>query len=221
MKKINIAIDGYSACGKSSTAKKVAQKFKYDFIDSGAMYRAVTLFFLKEHINLQKTVDLVEALDKCHISFDGLSVLLNDEKVDDAIRYVEINERVSRISAISEVRRKMVTQQQKIGENKGVVMDGRDIGTVVFPSAELKVFMTAEIEVRAKRRREELKTKGMNDTVANITRNLLERDRRDSTRDDSPLRMANNAIEIDTTHLTLDEQINQVVALAKKIIHAD
>lgn len=221
MKKIVIAVDGFSACGKSSTAKQVAIKLDYHFIDSGAMYRAVTLFFLREEIAWDDTDEVVEALARCSITFEGASVKLNGLNVSDQIRSSEVNAHVSAVSAISEVRRKMVKQQQEIGEEKGVVMDGRDIGTVVFPNAELKVFMTAEINVRAQRRQKEMLEKGMNDSLENIINNLLDRDQLDSTRQDSPLRKADDAIEIDTTHLTLQEQIDQIVEMANEKIYAD
>lgn len=219
MKKIVIAIDGYSACGKSSTAKQVAKHLGYTFIDSGAMYRAVTLFFLTEKVSLQSANDVARKLKDCNISFAGSSIVLNGEIVDEEIRTVKVNENVSQVSAISEVRRKMVSQQQLIGEGKEVVMDGRDIGTVVFPEAELKIFMTAEIRVRAERRQKELASKGVEESIENIEKNLLERDDIDSNRADSPLRMAADAIEIDTTHLTLEGQIEQIVQMAKDKIN--
>lgn len=219
MKKIVIAIDGYSACGKSSTAKQVANQLGYTFIDSGAMYRAVTLFFLDTGVSLEDDQEVSRALQLCSISFDGPNILLNGKQVNEEIRLVSVNEHVSQVSAISEVRRKMVRQQQQIGEKKAVVMDGRDIGTVVFPEAELKVFMTAEIGVRAERRQRELESKGLNGSLGSIEKNLLDRDRIDSSRADSPLEKSDDAIEIDTTHLTLDGQIEQIVDMAKDIIN--
>ncbi|MEQ9404182.1 MAG: (d)CMP kinase [Cyclobacteriaceae bacterium] len=221
MNKIVIAIDGYSACGKSSTAKQVAARLGYHFIDSGAMYRAVTLFFLQNGVETDNTEEVTSALNRCNISFSGLSIFLNEANVDEEIRSIQVNESVSRISAIPEVRKKMVKQQKEIGRQKGVVMDGRDIGTVVFPDAELKIFMTAEIETRAKRRQKEMSDKGMNDSLENIVRNLLARDHMDSTRKDSPLRKAEDAVEIDTTDLTLEGQIAQIVSMAKEKINAN
>ena len=152
MRKIVIAIDGYSACGKSSTAKQVAKALNYHYIDSGSMYRAVTLFFLQEKVDIRNDESVKGALDECTITFRNGSIFLNGNVVDSEIRAMDVNQHVSEVSAISEVRRKLVSQQQEIGKDKGVVMDGRDIGTVVFPAAELKIFMTAEITVRAKRR---------------------------------------------------------------------
>lgn len=219
LKRIVIAIDGYSACGKSSTAKQVAKHLGYTFIDSGAMYRAITLFFLKENVSLDDAAMVEEKLNECNISFEGSSLMLNGKNVDVEIRSIEVNGNVSQVSAISEVRRKMVKQQQLIGEEKDVVMDGRDIGTVVFPDAELKVFMTAEIRVRAERRQRELVAKGVEESLENIERNLQERDHIDSSRADSPLRMAEDAVEIDTTQLTLEGQIDQIVQMAKDIIN--
>ena len=219
MKKIVIAIDGYSACGKSSTAKQVAERLGYTFIDSGAMYRAVTLFFLRNNVDLSSQKDVDKALGELNISFQGRFTLLNGEDVSDAIREKNINENVSAVSAISAVRKKMVEQQRKIGINKEIVMDGRDIGTVVFPDAELKIFMTAEMEVRATRRQKELEEKGIKYDLSDIIQNLENRDRVDSTREDSPLMKAENAIELDTTKLTLEDQISQIVQMANKLIH--
>lgn len=219
MRKIVIAIDGYSACGKSSTAKQVASQLGYTFIDSGAMYRAVTLHFLENNIDLNNADEVSDSLDQLELWFDKESLVLNGKKVDAEIRTHRVNEHVSEVSAISSVRKKMVSQQQAIGSNKGVVMDGRDIGTVVFPEAELKVFMTAELGIRAKRRQKELLLKGIEESLENIENNLVERDRVDSNRADSPLKKAEDAIEIDTTNITLEEQIEQVVGLAKERIN--
>jgi len=221
LKKIVIAIDGYSACGKSSTAKQVAHQLGYTFIDSGAMYRAVTLFLLNKEVKLDNTNKIIKYLKDIEISFEGSSILLNGKNVDSEIRSKEVNENVSAVSAVSPIRRKMVDQQQEIGKEKGVVMDGRDIGTVVFPEAELKIFMTAEMTVRAQRRQKELLGKGIEDSLESIAQNLQERDHVDSTRSDSPLKMAEGAIEIDTTNITLEEQIVQIVELAKEIIDGD
>lgn len=216
-----IAIDGYSACGKSSTAKQVASILDYNFIDSGAMYRAVTLYLLNKNIDFSTTPFEFNQLDEIEISFEGPSILLNGSNVDIEIRTQEVNQNVSIVSAISEVRRKLVEQQREIGKSKGVVMDGRDIGTVVFPNADLKIFMTADMEIRAQRRQSELSNKGIELSLVSITENLIERDRIDSTRADSPLIKAEDAIEIDTTNITLKEQIAQIVELAKERINED
>jgi len=183
------------------------------------MYRAVTLFFLEENVQIANENAVSDALQACEITFSGLSILLNGRNVDNEIRLSDVNEAVSDVSAISSVRQKMVAYQQELGKDRGVVMDGRDIGTVVFPDAELKLFMTAEIDVRVKRRRKELKKKGIFEDLETIKRNLLERDRIDSTRKDSPLRKAEDAIEIDTTDLTLEGQIEMIVEMAKSIIN--
>lgn len=196
----------------------MAVKLGYHYIDTGAMYRAVTLFFLEEEIDIADHHTVDEALGRVNLVLDGLSVKLNQKVVDKEIRMGSVNELVSKVSAISSVRAKMVAYQQELGINRGVVMDGRDIGTVVFPDAELKLFMTADIEVRVDRRMKELTAKGMEQEREVIRRNLLERDRIDSTRKDSPLRKAEDAIEIDTTNLTLDGQIDMIVEMAKKII---
>ena len=220
MNKIVIAIDGYSGTGKSSTAKQVASRLGYTYIDSGAMYRAVTYFFLSNEIDFTKIIEVVKSLEDCYIGFNGTSIFLNGKNIDHEIRTMEVNQNVSPVSAISEVRTKLVEQQRKMGEEKGVVMDGRDIGTVVFPNAELKVFMTAEIDVRAERRRKELIKKGMDEDLEIIKENLKARDHIDSNREDSPLKMAEDAKEIDTSQLTLNQQIDKIVEMAEEIIYA-
>ncbi|WP_436515680.1 (d)CMP kinase [Ekhidna sp. To15] len=217
--KIVIAIDGYSGTGKSSTAKQVASRLGYTYIDSGAMYRAVTYFFLANNIDFKK-IDIAESLKNCTINFEGPSIYLNGECIDHEIRTMEVNQNVSAVSTISEVRTKLVEQQREMGQKKGVVMDGRDIGTVVFPNAELKVFMTADTDIRAERRRKELEKKGIHESIEGIKSNLIERDKIDSSREDSPLKMASDAKEIDTSHLTLDEQINKIIVMAESIIYA-
>lgn len=218
--KIVIAIDGYSGTGKSSTAKQVASRLGYNYIDSGAMYRAVTYFFLSNNIDFNRESNVEESLENCSITFDGTSILLNGEQIDDEIRTMEVNQNVSAVSTISTVRAKLVEQQRKMGEKKGVVMDGRDIGTVVFPEAELKVFMTADMDIRAERRRKELEKKNIHESSKVIKDNLKERDRIDSTRVDSPLKKAKDAVEIDTSHLTLNQQIDKIVKMAESIIYA-
>jgi len=218
-RKIVIAIDGYSACGKSTTAKEVARILGYRYIDSGAMYRAVTLYFLDNHISLSNPKEIVKALAQIHISFKvnskGASeTYLNNMNVEKEIRKMRISENVSPVSAIKDVRVAMVEQQRRMGKEKAIVMDGRDIGTVVFPTAELKFFMTADMIVRAIRRQKELlendKLVDLDDVIENIT----QRDKIDTTRKESPLRKAADAITIDTTHITIDEQVDEVVRYA-------
>lgn len=224
MKKIVIAVDGYSACGKSSTAKEVASRLGYIYIDTGAMYRAVTLFFLRDYINLTNPKDIEKALDQINISFipntsTGINeTYLNGLNVEQEIRGMDVSGKVSEVSAIPKVRSAMVEQQRKLGKNKAVVMDGRDIGTFVFPQAELKVFMTADFDVRAARRQQELLEKGEMIGIEEVKKNLKHRDTIDTTRAESPLKKADDAYIIDTTELTMEEQIEQIVRLAKKII---
>ncbi|QSE99028.1 (d)CMP kinase [Fulvivirga lutea] len=228
MKKIVIAIDGYSACGKSSTAKGVASVLGYTYIDSGAMYRAVTLYFDRNHVSITNTQEVKKALENIDITFivndkTGLNeTYLNGLNVEDEIRKMYISKQVSQVSMIKEVRVEMVSQQQKLGKKKGVVMDGRDIGTVVFPDAELKLFMDADIYVRAGRRQQELLDKGQMIGLEEIMENLKERDRIDTTRKESPLVKAEDATIVDTTFRTLEEQIEEVVNLAlSKILDGD
>jgi cytidylate kinase len=225
VKKINIAVDGHAGCGKSSTAKQVALRLNYLFIDSGAMYRAVSLFFLRHGVNFQSDGPAVEAalkdifIDFVHkVGKDFPEVRLNGEEVEGEIRKAEVSAIVSPVSVLGSVREAMVAQQQRMGADKGVIMDGRDIGTVVFPDAELKVFMTAEVEVRARRRLAEMEAKGLQASLEEVVNNLQERDHIDSTREVGPLRQAEDAIVIDTTYLTLEEQIEQVYNLAMERI---
>jgi CMP/dCMP kinase len=219
VRKIIIAIDGYSACGKSTTAKEVAAIFGYRYIDSGAMYRAVTLFFLDNHISVTNPKEIEKALVQIrlsfHVNFHGATeVFLNGVNVERKIRKMRVSENVSPVSTIKEVRHAMVYQQRKLGKDKGIVMDGRDIGTVVFPDAELKLFLTADIQVRAARRQQELLEKEKLIDLDTIITNITERDRIDSTRKESPLLKATDAIEMDTSHITIDEQVDEVVRLA-------
>ena len=221
MRKIIIAIDGYSACGKSTTAKEVAKIFGYRYIDSGAMYRAVTLYFLEHHIALTNPKEIVKALDEIKISFvinsKGISeTFLNGISVEKKIRKMRISENVSQVSVLKEVRNAMVAQQRKMGKEKAVVMDGRDIGTVVFPSAELKLFLTADILTRAFRRQKELLERADMVDMDAIIANLNQRDQIDSTRKESPLIKAQDAIILDTTHVTIDEQVDEVIRLAMR-----
>ncbi|MBO6760795.1 MAG: (d)CMP kinase, partial [Roseivirga sp.] len=205
MAKINIAIDGLSGCGKSSTAKAVAKTLGYKFIDTGAMYRAVTLYVLNEAVDLTSKESVIQALEQITIDFrynqesQKNETFLNGQNVEEEIRSMRVAGSVSQVAAIKEVRVAMVAQQQQMGKDKGVVMDGRDIGSVVFPEAELKLFMTASTEVRAKRRQAELREKGEEVALDEIMKNLEERDRIDSTRDESPLIKVEDAIEVDTS----------------------
>ncbi|MEQ8473308.1 MAG: (d)CMP kinase [Marinoscillum sp.] len=221
MGKIIIALDGFSGTGKSSTAKEVARALDYLYIDSGAMYRAVTLYFLNEAVDWNEQASVSNALANITITFHGNEIFLNGENVSMEIRTMRINENVSAVSAIKSVRESMVAQQQRIGRDKGIVMDGRDIGTVVFPKAELKVFMTANPRVRAERRQKELAQKGIDEKLHVIQENLLERDQKDSSRTESPLIKADGAVEIDTSGLTFDDQVHKIVSLAKEIIYAN
>jgi len=224
MRKIVIAIDGYSACGKSTTAKVVAQALHYLYIDSGAMYRAVTLFFHQNYINLSNPKQVKKALAQIEIAFklqeNGLDceTYLNGLNVEKEIRKMYISQRVSEVSALAPVREAMVALQKKMGKKKGVVMDGRDIGTVVFPGAELKVFMAADFDVRAGRRQKELLDKGQLVDLDEIKENLAKRDHIDSTREIGPLQQAKDAHFIDTTHMMLSEQVEEVLRLASGVI---
>lgn len=221
MEKIIIAIDGYSSCGKSTLAKSLSKALGYAYIDTGAMYRAVTYYFLHNSIDIEDTNAVEEALQKITIHFenDGTNnrTFLNNVDIEDEIRKMYISEFVSQVAAISSVRRSMVRQQQAMGETKGIVMDGRDIGTVVFQDAELKIFLTAEPDIRTKRRLDELKAKGHDVDFERIKTNLLERDRIDSTREDSPLKQAEDAIVIDNSHLTEKEQLDLTIELVNQI----
>jgi CMP/dCMP kinase len=221
MQRIVIAIDGYSGCGKSSTAKAVAKILNYTYIDSGAMYRAATLHFLNNHVTLSDPKDVSEKLESLEISFQinpengKQETFLNGVSVENEIRSMKVSEYVSEVSKIKEVRTALVAQQQHLGRKKGVVMDGRDISTVVFPNAELKVFMTADLKIRAERRQKELMEKGDMVDLDKIVQNLAERDKTDSNRKESPLLKAEDAVELDTSNLDFEEQVNQIVELAK------
>lgn len=223
-RKINIAIDGYSGCGKSTTAKAVAKALGYTYIDTGAMYRAVTLYFQQLSIDIKNPSEVEKALEKIEIQFvyqsesQKMHTYLNGKDVELEIRKPKVASYVSPVAAISAVRKALVYQQQKMGESKGVVMDGRDIGTVVFPDAECKFFMTADPDIRAQRRVDELKLSGVVATVESVKANLLERDQIDSNRADSPLKKAEDAIEIDTTNITIDQQIQKVLDIVQQNI---
>ena len=227
MQKITIAIDGFSSTGKSTVAKQLAKALGYVYVDSGAMYRAVTLFamqngFINEtHFDSDKLIanlNTVEISFKFNNKLGFAEVFLNDKNVESEIRTLEVSQFVSQVSEISEVRRMLVKQQQQMGKNKGVVMDGRDIGTVVFPEAELKIFMTASAETRAKRRFQELLEKGANVGYDEVLENVTSRDKIDTTREDSPLTKANDAIEIDNSYLSIEEQYKMLLELAEETI---
>ncbi len=219
MRKIIVAIDGYSACGKSTTAKETARILGYRHVDSGAMYRAVTLYLLEHHVALTNPKEVDKALEKIKIFFrvnkHGLTeAYLNGLNVEKEIREMRVSEYVSQVSALAQVRHAMVELQRKMGKERAIVMDGRDIGTVVFPDAELKLFMGADILVRAFRRQRELLSRDEMIEIDTIVDNLLKRDKIDSTRKESPLRKADDAIALDTTHITVDEEVDLVARLA-------
>ncbi|WP_187261036.1 (d)CMP kinase [Pontibacter beigongshangensis] len=228
MKKIVIAIDGYSSCGKSTTAKRVAAELGYAYIDTGAMYRAVTLYFLQNHVSFTNPKEIHKALDSIDISFHynpkagRNEVYLNGLNVEDEIRKMYISNQVSEVSVLVEVRRAMVAQQQKMGRKRGVVMDGRDIGTAVFPDAEVKIFMTADVDTRARRRQQELLDKKQLVNLDEIKANLEKRDLIDSTRTESPLRRAEDAYLLDTSYMMIDEQVEFVLnKVASKVLVND
>ncbi|MDA0196850.1 MAG: (d)CMP kinase [Bacteroidetes bacterium] len=223
--KITIAIDGYSGTGKSSTAKAVASKLGYIYVDSGAMYRAVTLHFLKNEIDLNDKTQVLNALENIQIDFSynkdlaRYETCLNENNVEESIRGMEVSNYVSAVSAIKAVRDAMIAIQRKLGEAKGVVMDGRDIGTVVFPNADLKFFLTADTKIRAERRQMELKESGNEVSLTDIIKNLEDRDKVDSSREISPLRRAEDAIEIDTTGLSFADQVGLIIDKANETIN--
>lgn len=228
MKKIVIAIDGYSSCGKSTMAKNLARHLGYVYVDTGAMYRAVTLYALRHQLfKADGEVDaasLQRAMPDIRISFQfnkqtgKPDTYLNDELVEQEIRTMQVSEKVSKIAALPFVRTALVAQQQRMGKDKGIVMDGRDIGTVVFPHAELKIFVTASAEVRAQRRYDELQQKGMPARYDDILKNVQERDYIDSHREVSPLRKADDAIELDNSNLTIDEQQQWLLHQVDKVL---
>ena len=230
MKKITIAIDGFSSCGKSTMAKDLAKKLGYVYVDTGAMYRAVTLYAMRNGLfnadGSVKTADLERQMSKINITFklnktaERPDTYLNNELVENDIRTLEVSNHVSQIAAVPFIREAMVAQQQRMGKDKGVVMDGRDIGTTVFPEAELKVFVTASAEVRAQRRYDELKEKGIPADFNDILKNVQERDYIDSHREVSPLRKAPDAIELDNSHMTIAEQSAWLMELVKQKIEA-
>lgn len=221
MKRITIAIDGFSSCGKSTMAKQLAKDLGYIYVDTGAMYRAVTLYALNHAFMAQNELqvkELLACLSKIDVAFtqEG-GVLLNGERVDDAIRSVEVSQWVSKVSSIKEVRQKMVELQRAMGSNKGVVMDGRDIGTVVFPDAELKIFVTAEPKVRAQRRYDEWTAKGMQVNFDEVLRNVIDRDFQDQHRAESPLKQADDAIVLDNSYMSRGEQQEWLMKQVEKV----
>lgn len=225
MKKILIAIDGYAACGKSTLAKQLASHLHYLFLDTGAMYRAVTLYLLDNHINWLNNKLLNDVLDNISITFQRnengkMHCLLNGDDVEEEIRSMRVSNKVSEVAAVSAVRKLLVQQQQIIGKEKGIVMDGRDIGTVVFPHAELKLFVTADMETRVQRRLLELQSNDIQVSEEDIRNNLIKRDHEETTRADSPLIKAPDAIVIDNTNLTPAEQFQIALNLAEKIIQS-
>jgi cytidylate kinase len=209
---IVVAIDGYSSCGKSTLAKALAKKLHFIYVDSGAMYRAVTLYFLRNNIDLDNQQQVTQALKNIHLNFHSRDyethITLNDEEVSEEIRQMHVSDNVSAVSAIHEVRVEMVKQQQRLGLSKNVVMDGRDIGTTVFPNAQVKIFMTADPKVRAERRYKELLPKNPTITLEEVFENIAHRDYQDTTRKESPLVRAKGAIILDNTNLTPQEQLN-------------
>ena len=227
MSKITIAIDGYSSCGKSTLAKALAQKLHYHYIDTGAMYRAVTIYCLRNNIISDSIIDkeaLLNALDKITVSFiyntetKTSEVFLNDEHVEREIRTMEVANNVSAVSSIKEVRSKMVAIQRKMGKDKGVIMDGRDIGSHVFPDAELKLFMTADEDIRTQRRLDELSSKGEYHTFEDVKQNLKKRDFDDTTRKENPLVQAEDAIVLDNTDISKEEQLEFVIKLINDLL---
>jgi CMP/dCMP kinase len=228
MNKIVIAIDGYSSCGKSTTAKALAAQLGYSYIDSGAMYRAVTLYFINNYIELTNPKAIDKALESIDIKFkfnaelNKSETFLNGLNVENEIRQMYVSDKVSEVSAIASVRYAMVLQQQRLGKKKGVVMDGRDIGTTVFPDAELKIFMTSDMYIRAKRRQDEYLNNGLLVEYEEVIKNLEKRDLIDTTRDESPLRKAEDAFLLDNTYMTIEEQVEYVFELAMlRIIQND
>jgi CMP/dCMP kinase len=228
LKKINIAIDGYSSCGKSTLAKQLAAHLGYIYIDSGAMYRAITWhamlsgFFKDKQLRKQA---LIDSLEKVNVSFANTPqlnnvIMLNGKAIESEIRQMEVSNNVSEVAAMPEVRNKLVELQRKMAADKGVVMDGRDIGTHVMPNAELKLFMTASPEIRAKRRFDEMQQKGIKGSLEEVMQNIAERDRIDTTRATNPLRQAGDAIVIDNTHLNTEEQFNLALKMVESRLNS-
>ncbi len=223
-RKIIIAIDGHSSCGKSTLARQLAAKLGYNYIDSGAMYRAITLYFLRQDVHMDDHNAILNALGDIHLSFEyneqhaASEIHLNEENVEPFIRDLIVAEKVSEVAAIKEVRAFAVAQQKKMGRKKGIVMDGRDIGTVVFPDAALKIFMTADPAIRVKRRFEELYETNRAINIEDVKTNLEMRDYIDSNREESPLRKADDAVVLDNSTLTREEQLDKVLQWVKEKI---
>ncbi len=224
MKQIIITLDGYSSCGKSTLARQLANELNYVFIDSGAMYRAITLYFLRQHIDWNNQKEVIKALQEISLDFQFNEVsgqsdmFLNDENVEALIRDMLVSEHVSEVAAIKEVREFGVAQQQQMGTKKSIVMDGRDIGTTVFPNAELKIFVTADPAIRVERRFKELIQKNPNISIEEVKSNLEMRDYLDTNREISPLRKANDAIDLDNSNMTREEQLALALQWAKQKI---
>jgi CMP/dCMP kinase len=227
MSKITIAIDGFSSCGKSTLAKALAAKLGYSYVDSGAMYRAVTLHAIRNNIIKRGKIDMSQLdklLEVVHLSFNynpvtkASDTYLNGENVEKEIRQMYISELVSKVSTVKEIRQKMVALQRELGKNKGVVMDGRDIGTNVFPHAELKLFMTADTDVRTQRRHDELTSKGFNISLDDVKQNLQQRDYADTHRKENPLTKAKDAIVLDNTDLNKEQQLEFVLKLINDLL---
>ena len=228
--KITIAIDGFSSTGKSTVAKQLAKELSYVYVDTGAMYRAITLYAMRKGYITKDSFDkesLIKDLPILDLKFvfdasrGFAAIYLNEENIEDEIRTMEVSQFVSRVSAVSQVREKLVFQQQQMGLEKGVVMDGRDIGTVVFPNAELKVFMTATAKERAERRFKEMKEQGQDVNYEEVLKNVMDRDHLDTTREDSPLVKAEDAIEIDNSSLNIDQQFQKILQLAKQTLASE
>jgi len=227
-KRLIIAIDGYSSCGKSTFARAIASELNYIYIDSGAMYRAVTLYCIRKGYldnGVPRTGDIIEDLGEIHISFvynpdiGSYETFLNSENVEREIRSIEVSSHVSRISQIQEVRARMVELQRQIGVYRGIVMDGRDIGTVVFPDADLKIFMTASVDIRAKRRYDELRGRNIDVDLEEVRMNIISRDIADENRDISPLRRADDAIVLDNSRMTVEQQMDWVMKIIRQKIN--
>ena len=228
--KITVAIDGFSSTGKSTVAKQLAKELSYVYVDTGAMYRAITLYAMRKKYITKDSFDvesLIHDLPSLNLKFifdESLgyaAIYLNDENIEDEVRTLEVSQYVSRVAALSKVREKLVAQQQEMGLEKGVVMDGRDIGTVVFPNAELKIFMTATAKERAERRFKEMKEQGQDVNYEEVLKNVMDRDHLDTTRKDSPLVKAEDAIEIDNSSLNIDEQFQKILQLVKQTLASE
>jgi len=221
---IIVAIDGYSSCGKSTVAKALAKKLHFIYVDSGAMYRAVTLYLLRNNIDVTDSRRIEEALENIHLNFHSRDyqthIILNGEEVSEEIRQMPVSEKVSDVSTLKAVRTEMVKQQQRLGKSKDIVMDGRDIGTTVFPDAQIKIFMTADPNIRARRRYKELAAKGDSATLEEVFENLAHRDYQDTTRKESPLVRAEDAIVLDNTDLSEDEQLEFVFEKIKPFLNS-